>query len=60
MRVGVVDGHAVDVLEHAVGQNAVQIARDDDGNIRPHHAADLCQQIAFRVRLALGRHGAMH
>ena len=58
--VGVVNSHAVDLLEHAVGQDAVQVERNHDRDVRAEQLAGLGQQIAFRVELALGRHGAMH
>ena len=60
MGVGVVNRHAVDLLEHAVGQDAVQVKRNHDRDVRAEQLAGLGQQIAFRVELALGRHGAMH
>ena len=60
MGVGVVDRQAVDLPQHAVGQDAVQVERYHDRHIRPDHAAHFGQQAAFGVEFALDSHGAVH
>ena len=41
MRIGVVDRETVDLPQHPVGEDAVQVERDDDRDLRAGHAADL-------------------
>ena len=59
MRVGVIDDGDVAVLEHALGEHAVQIERDDDGDALAKDGPRLLEQVALGVVLALGRHRAV-
>ena len=59
VRIGVVDRQAVDLPEHAVGENPVQVERDDDGDLRAGHAADFAEEMALRIEFALGPHRAV-
>ena len=59
MRVGVIDDGDVAVLEHALGEHAVQIERYDDGDALAEDGPRLLEQIALGVVLALGRHRAV-
>ena len=59
MGVGPVDRETVDIAEHPVGQDAVQVERDDDRHVRPDTLAQLLQQVAFRIEFAIGAHRAM-
>src|SRR5579859_722914 len=54
-----VDGQAVNVLQHAVGQDAVQIKGDDNRDFFAQNPSNLLQQVALRISLPLCRHGAM-
>ncbi len=59
MRVGVVDGQAVHLPQHAVGEDAVQVERDDDRHRGAGDRADALQEIALRIELAIGAHRAV-
>lgn len=59
MRVGVIDDGDVAVLEHALGEHAVQIERDDDGDPLAEDGPRLLEQEALGVVLALSRHRAV-
>jgi len=60
MRVGVVDRHAVDLAQHAVGHDAVQVERDHERLVRPEDLARLGEQVPLGVEFTVGRHGAVH
>ena len=55
----VVDRHPVDLAQHAVGQDPVQIERNDDRDVVADDLPGLRQQVAFRVELAVGAHRAV-
>ena len=57
--IGVIHRDGVGVLEHAVGQDAVQVERDHDGDLLAEDLARLGQQKSLGVVLALGLHGAV-
>ena len=59
VRIGVVDRQPVHLAQHPVGQDAVQVQRDDDRHRRARQSADRRQQRALRVQLAVRRHGAV-
>lgn len=59
VRVGVIDDGDVAVLEHALGEHAMQIERDDDWDALAEDGPRLLEQVALRVVLALGRHCAV-
>src|SRR5262245_25874503 len=58
MRIGPVDRKPVDLLEHPVGKNAVQIKRYDD-QLVARERTRLVEQPAFRIELAVRTHRAM-
>ena len=57
--VGVIHRDGVGVLEHAVGQDAVQVEGDHDGDPLSEDLARLGQQESLGVVLVLGLHGAV-
>ena len=60
VRIGVIGDDRVAVLEHAVGEDAVQIERDDDGDLLAEDLARLRQQVALGIELLLAGHRAVH
>ena len=46
--------------DHARGDVGVQVERHDDWKVRPHDAAHGIENVAFRVLLGGGDHGAVH
>ena len=59
VRIGVIDCQAVDLAQHAVGQDAVQIERDHDRHGGSRHLSDAFQQKAFGIEFAVRTHGAV-
>ena len=59
MRIGVVDGEAVDLPQHAVGEDAVQVERDDDRHVLHRRCAGSPAAAALGVELAVRAHGAV-
>ena len=49
VRVSVINGEAVRVLQHAVGEDTVEVLRDHDGEVGTGSVANLLQQVAFWV-----------
>ena len=60
MRIGVVNGDAIDVLQHSIGQNAVQVKGHDNRNGLSEDLARFLQQVAFGVELVLRAHCPVH
>jgi hypothetical protein len=49
MWIGVIDRKTVDLPQHAVGEDAVKIEGDDDGDVGAREAADFLEDPAFGV-----------
>ena len=60
MRVGVIGDDGVAVFDHAIGEDAVEIERDDDGNLLAENLAGLREEPAFGVEFLLACHGPVH
>jgi hypothetical protein len=58
MRIGPVDRKPVDLPQHLLGENAVQVERDDH-RLAGRERAGLLQQPALRIELAVRPHGAV-
>jgi len=58
MRIGPVNRKAIDLSQHPIGEDAVQIERDDDRLVAGERTR-LLEQVALGVKLAIRAHCAM-
>ena len=57
--IGVIDRQPINLPEHPIRQNAVQVERDNDGHRRPRHLANALEKKPLRVELPIRTHGTV-
>ena len=60
VRVGVIGDDGVAVLDHAIGEDAVEIERDDNGDFFTEDFPRFLEEPALGIEFPFARHGSVH